>query len=53
MNEPPGIVMPVRASPYQHQREAFELACGLFGLAQGGDAQNSISSKGTALLMEM
>jgi SNF2 family DNA or RNA helicase len=40
--------MPIKASPYQHQREAFELACRLFGLAGGGEV-----SQGTALLMEM
>lgn len=40
--------MPVRASPYQHQRDAFELACRLFGIT-GGD----MVSQGTALLMEM
>ena len=48
--------MPIKATPYQHQREAFELACRLFGLAgspEGGDAQPSIISRGIALLMEM
>lgn len=29
--------MPIRASPYQHQREAFAFACRLFGLTEGGD----------------
>ena len=28
--------MPIKASPYQHQREAYELACRLFGLGKGG-----------------
>lgn len=41
-------LMPIKANPYQHQCEAFELACRLFGLA-GGDAV----SQGAALLMEM
>jgi hypothetical protein len=45
--------MPIRATPYQHQQEAFHFACGLFGLPEGGDALPSISSRGTALLMEM
>jgi hypothetical protein len=30
--------MPVKATPYKHQREAFAFACRLFGLAKGGDA---------------
>jgi len=25
-------LMPIRAAPYRHQREAYELACRLFGL---------------------
>ena len=40
--------MPIRASPYQHQREAFAFACRQFGLG-GHEAR----SQGTALLMEM
>ncbi|MEA4938588.1 MAG: hypothetical protein VB091_03260 [Christensenella sp.] len=45
--------MPVKAHPYEHQRQAFEFACRLFGLIQGGDAPPSIQSRGCALLMEM
>jgi hypothetical protein len=45
--------MPVKAHPYNHQREAFQFICGLFGLPEGGDALPSISSRGAALLMEM
>lgn len=45
--------MAIKAAPYQHQRAAYEFACRLFGLKEGGDAQISISSRGTALLMEM
>ena len=45
--------LPIRAAPYQHQRDAYHFACGLFGLSEGGDAQHSIGSRGTALLMEM
>lgn len=30
--------MPIKATPYRHQREAFAFACRLFGLAKGGDA---------------
>jgi SNF2 family DNA or RNA helicase len=40
--------MPIKASLYQHQRDAFELACRLFGLTDG-----EALSQGTALLMEM
>jgi len=41
-------LMPIKATPYKHQREAFALACRLFGL-DGGDAL----SQGVAYLMEM
>ena len=47
------LQMAIKATPYQHQRTAYEFACRLFGLIKGGDAQISISSRGTALLMEM
>ena len=47
------VKMPIRAAPYRHQREAYNFACGLFGLPEGGDAQHSIRSRGVALLMEM
>jgi len=40
--------MPIKATPYKHQRKAFALACRLFGL-DGGDAL----SQGMAYLMEM
>lgn len=40
--------MPIKASPYQHQREAFAFACRQFGL--GG---YEVRSQGVALLMEM
>jgi len=40
--------MPIKATPYNHQREAYELACRLFGMV--GDEP---ISRGTALLMEM
>ena len=39
--------MPIKAQPYNHQREAFEFACRMFGVG------NEAISKGTALLMEM
>lgn len=47
------LPMPIKAAPYRHQVEAFNFVCGLFGLAPGGDASHSISSRSTALLMEM
>ena len=50
---PNTLTMPVKAIPYRHQYEAFNFACGLFGLLEGGDAQHSIRSRGMALLMEM
>jgi len=39
--------MPIRAAPYQHQREAYGLVCRLFGL------EGEEKSRGAALLMEM
>jgi hypothetical protein len=41
--------MPIRASPYAHQRAAFEFAMRLFGLAEASD----LTSPGMALLAEM
>ena len=32
----PVLPMPIRATPYRHQIEAFNFACGLFGLLEGG-----------------
>jgi hypothetical protein len=55
INEPKTI-MPVKATPYQHQRAAFAFVCGLFGLPKGGDADCAnlrIKSSGAALLCEM
>ena len=45
--------MPVKAHPYDHQQKAYEFACRLFGLNQGGDDPPSIQSRGCALLMVM
>ena len=36
-NVRPALPMPIKATPYQHQIEAFNFVCGLFGLLQGGD----------------
>lgn len=47
------IVLPVKAKPYRHQVEAYRFTCNRFGLPEGGDVNPSISSRGTALLMEM
>ena len=41
--------LPIKATPYRHQIEAYEYACGLFGLPPGG----AMRSGGCALLMEM
>ena len=43
--------MPIRATPYKHQTEAYNLACRLFGLDGGGDA--APVSRGVSYLMEM
>ena len=43
--------MPIRAKPYAHQIEAYNLACRLFGLVEGGDV--TPISRGCSYLMEM
>ena len=45
----PVLPVPIKATPYQHQIEAFNFACGLFGLIPGSRRE----SGGCALLMEM
>ena len=41
--------MPIKAAPFQHQRDAFDFACGLFGLT----GQSSPRSPGVAFFAEM
>lgn len=43
------INMPIKVTPYQHQKNAFQFTCGNFGLT----APYRIISRGTALLIEM
>lgn len=45
----PALPVPIRATPYRHQIEAFNFACGLFGILPGSRKE----SGGCALLMEM
>lgn len=33
----PILPMPIRATPYRHQIEAFNFVCALFGLVEGGE----------------
>ncbi len=40
--------MPIKATPYRHQQEAFDFVCWQFGLTDG-----TLRSRGAALLMEM
>lgn len=42
------LMMPIKATPYDHQKKAFAFACDKFGVFT-----NQIKSRGTALLMEM
>lgn len=42
------LMMPIKATPYEHQKKAFIFACDKFGVFDG-----CIKSRGTALLMEM
>jgi len=45
------LPMPIKATPYQHQRDAFEFVLRLFGVLRGGDAQPI--STGGFFLMDM
>lgn len=36
-NVRPALPMPIKATPYRHQIEAFNFVCGLFGLLPGGE----------------
>ena len=45
----PKLPMPIRATPYKHQINAFNFVCGKFGLVPA----DGVSSNGAALLMEM
>ena len=48
------LSMPIKATPYRHQIEAFNFVCGMFGLMpEGGDGEFPVRSAGCALLMEM
>lgn len=42
------LPMPIKVTPYEHQRKAYEFACKKFGLLPTKDKSN-----GVALLMEM
>ncbi|MCD8175692.1 MAG: DEAD/DEAH box helicase [Phascolarctobacterium sp.] len=42
------LMMPLKATPYEHQKNAFAFACEKFGVFDG-----RIKSRGVALLMEM
>lgn len=48
MTENMELMMPIKATPYKHQTEAFAFACNQFGIFD-----NKLKSRGTALLMEM
>ena len=42
------LSMPINATPYKHQEEAYRFTLGLFGLLP-----SEVHSRGAALLMEM
>lgn len=48
MNNEIEMHMPIKATPYEHQKNAFAFACDKFGVFT-----DNIKSRGTALLMEM
>lgn len=42
----PVVPMPIRATPYRHQVEAFNFVCGLFGLLpEGGERDGPSDSE--------
>lgn len=50
----PSLPMPVKATPYRHQQEAFGFVCRAFGLLPEPEAGPPVlKSSGCALLMEM
>ncbi len=53
MNNNIELMMPIKATPFEHQKKAFAFAMKIF--QEGGDAKTPFnkSSKGCALLMEM
>lgn len=51
MSEPKNMFIKVK--PYDHQTQAFNFVCTLFGITKDGDAINIFKSNGAALLMEM
>lgn len=40
----PVVPMPIRATPYRHQVEAFNFVCGLFGLLPEGGERDGPST---------
>lgn len=48
MNENIELMMPIKATPYDHQKRAFAFVCDKFGVFD-----ERLKSRGTALLMEM
>ena len=48
MNKDMELVMPIKATPFEHQKKAFSFTCDKFGVFDG-----QLKSRGTALLMEM
>ena len=48
MSENIELMMPIKATPYDHQKRAFAFACDKFGVFD-----ERLKSRGTALLMEM
>ena len=48
MSENIELMMPIKATPYDHQKRAFAFVCDKFGVFD-----ERLKSRGTALLMEM
>ena len=48
MNENIELMMPIKAAPYEHQKNAFAFTCDKFGVFD-----ERLKRRGTALLMEM
>ena len=52
-NVRPALPMPIKATPYRHQIEAFNFVCGLFGLLPGGERDGPDDSDVQPVLTEL
>lgn len=49
----PALPMPIKATPYRHQIEAFNFVCGLYGLLPGGDRDGPSNGEMSSVRAEL